>query len=65
MLPCESSSFRKRSSRESYTQAYASSTDARVPETAAVISGTLTGSTIPATAVTMARRPQALPLGLN
>ena len=35
-------------------QSHARSTDARVPETAAAISGTLTGSTIPATAVTMA-----------
>ena len=50
---------------ESYLQSDASSTDARVLETAAVISGTLTGSTIPATAVTMAFKPLAGPLGLN
>ena len=55
MFPSESSFFFwKRSSPESYIQSYASSTDARVLETAAVISVSLTGSTIPATAVTMA-----------
>ena len=41
--------FWKRSSTESYIQYYDSSTDAR-----AVIYAILTGSTIPATAVTMA-----------
>ena len=55
MFPRESFSFfRLRSSPESYIQSHASSTDARVLETAAVISVSLTGSTIPATAVTMA-----------
>ena len=54
MFPRESFLVGQRSSPESYIQSHASSTDARVPETAAVISGTLTGSTIPATAVTMA-----------
>ena len=46
--------FWKRSSPESYTQSHASSTGARALETAAVIYVSLTGSTIPATAVTMA-----------
>ena len=54
MFPREASSFWKRSSPESYIQSYASSTDARVPDTAAVMSDTLTGSTIPATAVDIA-----------
>ena len=45
--------FCKRSSPESYTQSYASSTGAHALETAAIFV-TLTGSTIPATAVTMA-----------
>ena len=46
--------FGKRSSPESYTQSHASSTGARALETAAVIYVTLTGSTIPASAVIMA-----------
>ena len=54
MFPRESFLVGQRSSPESYIQSHASSTDARVPETAAVISVSLTGSTIPATAVTMA-----------
>ena len=44
----------KRSSPELYIQDYDSSTHARALETAAVIYAILTGSTIPATAVTMA-----------
>ena len=60
MFPRESYFSGKRSSTESYIQYYDSSTDER-----AVIYAILTGSTIPGTAVTMAYRPQALPLGLN
>ena len=54
MFPRECFLFWKRSSPESYIQSYASSTGARALETAAVIYAILTGSTIPATAVTMA-----------
>ena len=55
MFPRESFFFvGQRSSPESYIQSHASSTDARVPDTAAVFSDILTGSTIPAIAVTMA-----------
>ena len=54
MFPRESSSFLEAEQPRVIYQSYASSTDARVLETAAVISVSLTGSTIPATAVTMA-----------
>ena len=54
MFPTRIFSFWKRSSPESYIQSYDSSTDARALETAAVVYAILTGSTIPATAVTMA-----------